>query len=143
MTEEERLADFFTYIRMLSKLLFRLKSNAVKKLGLKSVHVQCLFYLSYKGNMTFSNLVKLTLEDKASVSKALKILTDKDIVSYHAGYNEEIVLTEEGKKVASEIEKESITALKEARKDIPDEDARIFVSTLKKICMNLREYVED
>lgn len=143
MTEEERLADFFTYIRMLSKLLFRLKSNAVKKLGLKSVHVQCLFYLSYKGNMTFSNLVKLTLEDKASVSKALKILTDKDIVSYHAGYNEEIVLTEEGKKVASEIEKESITALKEARKDIPDEDARIFVSTLKKICMNLKEYVED
>lgn len=143
MKEEERLADFFTYIRMLSKLLFRLKSNAVKKLGLKSVHVQCLFYLSYKGNMTFSNLVKLTLEDKASVSKALKILTDKDIVSYHAGYNEEIVLTEEGKKVASEIEKESITALKEARKDIPDEDARIFVSTLKKICMNLREYVED
>lgn len=143
MKEEERLSDFFTYIRMLSKLLFRLKSNAVKKLGLKSVHVQCLFYLSYKGNMTFSNLVKLTLEDKASVSKALKILTDKDIVSYHAGYNEEIVLTEEGKKVASEIEKESITALKEARKDIPDEDARIFVSTLKKICMNLREYVED
>lgn len=143
MKEEERLADFFTYIRMLSKLLFRLKSNAVKKLGLKSVHVQCLFYLSYKGNMTFSNLVKLTLEDKASVSKALKILTDKGIVSYHAGYNEEIVLTEEGKKVASEIEKESITALKEARKDIPDEDARIFVSTLKKICMNLKEYVED
>ena len=82
MNEEKRLDDFFTYIRLASKCVFKLKSKAVKNKDLKTIHVEILFYLSYKGPLSATEIVKLTLEDKAAVSKALKVLKEREYINY-------------------------------------------------------------
>ena len=57
MNEEKRLDDFFTYIRLASKCVFKLKSKAVKNKDLKTIHVEILFYLSYKGPLSATEIV--------------------------------------------------------------------------------------
>ncbi len=140
MKENERLDDFFTYTRLISKMISKLRNSAVRDEGLKTIHVECLFYLFYKGQLSSSQLVRYTLEDKAAISKAIWTLKDKDYVSYRTGYNEKISLTEKGEKLASEIERKSTEILSVARSGISDEDASTFMSVLKGIYHNLSEY---
>ena len=113
MRENERLDEFFTYTRMISRMVTRLRLDAVKEENLKTIHVECLFYLIYKGPLSSAQLVRYTLEDKAAISKALKTLKEKGFVSYKTGYNEKISLLEKGKTLAEQIEERSIQILKE------------------------------
>lgn len=145
MNEEKRLDDFFTYIRLASKCVFKLKSKAVKKKDLKTIHVEILFYLSYKGPLSATEIVKLTLEDKAAVSKALKVLKEREYINYDNKnkYKEKISLTVSGQILARDIQEEATAALFKARRGISDEDAAVFASTLKKICDNLQAYANE
>ncbi len=143
MNETLRLDDFLTYTHLLSKLVFRIKNKTIKNSGLKNIHVIILFYLTYKGPMTFKELVKYTLEDKAAISKALKTLKEKEIILYtQNSYNEKITLTDKGEAIGKEIISQSHEVLLEARKEINDEDALIFMRTMKTIIKNLEEYTE-
>ncbi len=143
MNETLRLDDFLTYTHLLSKLVFRIKNKTIKNSGLKNIHVIILFYLTYKGPMTFKELVKSTLEDKAAISKALKTLKEKEIILYSQNsYNEKITLTDKGETIGKEIISQSHEVLLEARKEINDEDALIFMRTMKTIIKNLEEYTE-
>ncbi len=141
--ETLRLDDFLTYTHLLSKLVFRIKSKTIKDSGLKNIHVISLFYLTYKGPLTFKELVKCTLEDKAAISKALKTLKEKEIILYtQSSYNENILLTEKGEAIGKEIISQSHEVLLEARKGINDEDALIFMKTMKSIIENLEDYID-
>lgn len=142
MNEEKRVEDFLSCFREINKLLFKIKSEAVCEFGLKSIHVMCLFYLSTKGAMSSSSLVKLTLEDKAAISKAIKLLKEKGFVDFKKGYNEKISLTEAGEEISEEVKKECYEVLKEARKDISDDEASTFTKVLNRIFENLKEYSE-
>lgn len=139
MRENERLDEFFTYTRMISRMVTRLRLDAVKEENLKTIHVECLFYLIYKGPLSSAQLVRYTLEDKAAISKALKTLKEKGFVSYKTGYNEKISLLEKGKMLAEQIEEKSFQILKEARDGISDEEAKVFLSVLERICLNLAD----
>jgi DNA-binding MarR family transcriptional regulator len=139
MKENERLDEFFTYLRLLSRKITKLRTNAVKDVHLKTIHVECLFYLIYKGSLSSSQLVRYTLEDKAAISKAIKDLKEQNYVSYGNKYNEKISLTEKGTILAKRIEEKSAEILLTARRDISDEDAGILLSVLKKIYCNLEE----
>lgn len=142
--ESLRLDDFLTYTHLLSKMVFLIKSKTIKDSGLKNIHVIILFYLTYKGPMTFKELVKCTLEDKSAISKAIKTLKEKEIILYNQNsYNEKITLTEKGEEIGKEILSQSHKVLLEARKGINDEDALIFMKTMKSIIENLEEYAEE
>lgn len=141
-SETLRLDDFLTYSHLLSKLVFQIKSQAIKESGLKNIHVMCLFYLKYKGSLTFKEIVKYTLEDKAAISKALKILKEKELIIYNNNYNEKIELTEKGESLGNEILSQSHLILNQARKGISDVNAHIFMDSMKKIVKNLEDYIE-
>lgn len=140
--ENIRLDDFLTYSHLLSKLVFHIKSQTIKESDLKNIHVMCLFYLEYKGPLTFKEIVKYTLEDKAAISKALKTLKYKKLIAYNNNYNEKIELTEEGDSLGKKILFQSHSALNQARKGISDEQAQIFIDSMKKIIKNLEDFVE-
>ena len=142
MNEEKRVEEFLSCFREINKLLFKIKSEAVSQFGLKSIHVMCLFYLSTKGPMSSSALVRLTLEDKAAISKAMVLLKEKGFVEFKKGYNEKIFLTDRGKEISEEVKKECYEVLKVARKDISDQDAFIFTKSLNLILKNLKDYSE-
>lgn len=142
MNEDNRLENFLLEIRQISKLVFIVKNNAMKEKGLKQIHTMILFFLSLKGPLTNAELVKLSKEDKAAISKACHLLKNLNLITFNNGYKEKISLTEEGSKLAEEIRHDGHLALTEARKEISDEDAKIFVDTLHKIRMNLEEYLK-
>ncbi len=145
MDINQRVDYILTYIKTLSRFLYQLKEGVIKKRGLKTIHVECLFYLKYKGPLSTTELVSYTLEDKAAVSKALKILEEKEFIAYDDSgkYKRKISLTVSGDLLAMDIQKEIYPALEKAREGIPSEDAKCFMMTMMKICENLNEYLND
>lgn len=142
MDEEKRLENFLTDIRALNRLLFIIKTRGIAESGLKQIHVMCLFYLIEKGPLSSSELVKYTLEDKAAISKAVKLLKEKAMIEYESGYCQKIHLTEKGKIASEEIIKEAMNVFKIATKDFDEEDSKIFATVLSKIHTNLLNYVK-
>lgn len=145
MNEDQRVDDILTYVKMLPRFVYKLKDGVIKKKGLKTIHVECLFYLKYKGPLSATELVSYTLEDKAAISKALKILREKEYIVYDnkSKYKEKIKLTTAGELLAREIQKEIAPALRKAREGITDEEAQIFMRTMIKICLNLNDYLKS
>ena len=114
----------------------------MQEFDLKSVHVMCVYYLNEsRGGLTASELMRLTLEDKAAISRALKTLSDKGYISYNANtYNAEITLTEEGVKIAEAINGKAARAVAAGSADFSEEERLFFYQSLKKIADNLENY---
>lgn len=138
----ENRFEKFTYLTFkITKLIQKIKNVDVEELGLKAVHVMCIYYLSKNSEgLTSKSLVDLTLEDKAAISRALSLLKKKNLIDYKGGYNELITLTSEGDKVAKYIENKSEEALNESSLDISEEDRNVLYKTLDKIERNIEDY---
>ncbi len=61
---EDLFAKFTISILKLNKIVQKIKTYEMKKFGLSSVHVMCLYALNYRREgLTSSELVNTTLED--------------------------------------------------------------------------------
>lgn len=139
----EKIFETFTVtILKINKLVNKIKLYEMQEFDLKSVHVMCVYYLNEsRGGLTASELMRLTLEDKAAISRALKTLSDKGYISYNANtYNAEITLTEEGVKIAEAINGKAARAVAAGRADFSEEERLFFYQSLKKIADNLEKY---
>lgn len=141
----ENRFEKFTYLTFkITKLIQRIKNIEVHDLGLKAVHVMCIYNLNMsKDGLTSKELVDLTLEDKAAISRALSLLKKKNLIDYKGGYNEPIILTTEGKKVAEYIKIKSEDALVKSSSDVTDEEREAMYSTLSKIERNIEDYYNE
>lgn len=137
----ERFINFIFRIMKLNKLINRIKITEMKEFGLKAIHVMCIYDLYVYGAMTASELIRLTLEDKAAVSRALKTLAKKGLVSYNPdGYNSPISLTEIGASVAAVIEEKASRAVDAAGGTLTDEQRATFYECLETVSKRLEEY---
>lgn len=139
----EKIFETFTVtILKINKLVNKIKLFEMQEFDLKSVHVMCVYYLNEsRGGLTASELMRLTLEDKAAISRALKTLSDKGYISYNANtYNAEITLTEEGVKIAEAINGKAARAVAAGSADFSEEERLFFYQSLKKIADNLENY---
>ena len=139
----EKIFEHFTItILKLNKLVQKIKNFEMHEYGLKTIHVMCVYYLgSHPEGLTASELTKLTLEDKAAISRALKVLKEKSYVSYDPNkYNADILLTNEGKKLASIIGKKAEAAVSAGSYDFTDEQRNSFYVELGTIADNLENY---
>lgn len=136
-----RFENFTFCIMKLNKLVNRIKISGIKKFGLKGIHVLCIYNLYVHGALTARELIKLTLEDKAAISRALKMLAEKEIVVYDSdGYNSPVELTELGVSVAITIEAEAEKAVNAAGGTLTDEQRNNFYRCLEIISTHLEEY---
>lgn len=139
---ENRFENFTFRILQVSKLIQRIKNYEMKEFGLKAVHVMCIFYLH--GNpqgLTNTELVKMTLEDKAAISRALCLLKEKGLIRGEEKRHKGLVsLTEEGERVACSIGHAAKKAVEAGGDGLTDENREIFYSSLNKIAENLEEY---
>ena len=139
----EKIFENFTItILRLNKLVQKIKNHEMQEYGLKTIHVMCVYYLDIRPDgLTASELTKLTLEDKAAISRALKVLREKGYVNYDPKkYNADICLTQEGKKLASFICKKADLAVSAGSYDFNEEQRNSFYSELKTIADNLDNY---
>lgn len=141
---EDRFKTFTGLILETSKMIQRIKNYEMNDYGLKAVHVMCLYYLNiHKDGLTHKELVILTYEDKAAVSRALALLKDKGLIDYDVKkYNSKILLEDKGKMVAAAIMEKAQMAVSACGEGISDSDRIVFYRTLSRITKNLEEYCQ-
>lgn len=136
---------FTISILKLNKLVQRIKVYEMKKFGLKSVHSMCLYYLNaHPDGLTASELVRLTLEDKAAISRALATMRSQDYVEYDAAsHNAPVRLTQKGRELAEYIVGRAAAAVKAGSADFSDEEREFFYKSLVTISDNLENYLHE
>ena len=139
----EKIFENFTITVMkLNKLVNKIKAHEMKEYGLKAIHVMCVYYLNENPQgLKAAELVKLTIEDKAAVSRGLALLRSKGFVTYDPDkYNAVIRLTDEGKKVADFITDKSEKAVNAGSAVLSEEERIQFYKSLHAIADNLKNY---
>lgn len=140
----ERFENFTFGIIKLYKLVQKIKLNEMREYDLKAVHVMCIYNLYTHGKMTASELSKQTLEDKAAISRALKLLSGKKYVTYNPdSYNSPIELTELGATVAEAIVEKAQRAVDAAGGTFTDEQRTTFYQCLETISEKLEDYCKN
>ena len=139
---ENIFENFTITILKLNKLVQKIKNYEMQEYGLKTIHVMCVYYLNnHAEGVTASELTKLTLEDKAAISRALKTLQEKGLISYDPNrYNATIRLTDKGKKFAAVIGEKADRAVSAGSYDFTDEQRVCFYKELGAIADNLEAY---
>lgn len=142
----EKIFENFTIsVLKLYRLVQRIKHYEMREYDLKGIHVMCVYYLNERREgLTASELMRLTFEDKAAISRALKELAEKGYVEYDAKkYNANILLTEKGTKVAEYVLLKAEKAVKAGSADFSEEEREFFYRSLASIAENLRKYYEE
>lgn len=142
---EQLFEDFTTAILSLNKLVQKIKTLEIGRYGLKSVHVMCLYHLNKNPQgLTAKELVDLTLEDKAAISRALKIMHDDGYVVYSENVrNSTITLTDDGKKIAADICNRAVKAVTASSVDFTADERAFFYKSLGVIVDNLKNYYKE
>ncbi len=141
---EKIFENFTVTVMRLNKLVNKIKAHEMREYGLKAIHVLCVYYLNENPQgLRAAELVKLTLEDKAAVSRGLALLRDKGYVSYDPDrYNAVIKLTDDGKKVADFITSKSEKAVNAGSAVLSEEERLQFYKSLHCIADNLQTYYD-
>lgn len=139
---EKVFENFAVVIMKLNKLIQRIKQFEMREYGLKAIHVMCVYYLDENpAGLTSGELVKLTLEDKAAVSRAVAALQEKGYVRCAQKiHNAKLTLTDEGKKLAFAISERSNKAVEAGSADMSEEQRRLFYGYLNETADKLAEY---
>lgn len=139
---DNRFENFTISILKLNKLIHKIKLHEMTEYGLKAIHVMCLYYLDKQQSaLTSSELARLTLEDKAAISRAVALLSEKGYITYVSnGYNSPIALTEEGRAVARAIDEKADNAVKAGSERLTDEQSAEMRLYLTHVADNLEKY---
>lgn len=142
---EKVFENFTITVLKLNKLVQKIKNHEMREYGLKTIHVMCVYYLNNRSDgLTASELCKLTLEDKGAISRALKTLQEKGLVSYDQNkYNSVIRLTGAGKEFAEEVCKKASKAVDAVSYDFTEEERISFYKALGTIADNLDTYYNN
>lgn len=141
---ENRFENFTITILKLNKLVQKIKLIEMKEHGLKAIHVMCIYYLNEnKSGITASELSRLTLEDKAAISRALARLKELGLINHFKAYNQPIVLTEKGEETARYILVKASKAVEAAGRGLTEEERENFYRSLISISQRLEDYYID
>ncbi len=143
---EERFRTFTVLITKLYRSIRKIKSEETEEYGLNSQHVSCLYYLYKEKTLTLTELVDISLEDKAIVSKATSYLEKSGLIicdsTQKKRYNSYFELTEKGKNVAKSIATKIDNVLDYVSNEVSDEDRKILYKSLTSISNKLDEFCE-
>lgn len=145
MHMEKIFENFTISVLKLYRLIQRIKHYEMREYDLKGIHVMCIYYLNEnRRGLTASELMRLTFEDKAAISRALGQLREKGYVEYDAKkYNANIVLTEKGAEVADYISVKAGKAVNAGSARFSEEERVFFYRSLGAITENLKNYYEN
>ena len=144
--EQDRLDDFMTLVVGASRSVTKLKSKYMAKFGLGSTHTMCIrkLYASEKG-LTRTQLSDRCELDKAQVSRIINELAEKGYATEgpeKSNYKRRVVLTDEGKQIAEQINGTVLDINRYVSEKIPSEDIEVFYRVFSSICENLKQAEE-
>lgn len=143
-----RFERFSYAISEISRLWHRIAGEEMGKYGLKgaySVYFTTLY--RHPNGLTAAQLVDLCSRDKADVSRAMSLLEGKGLVCRvdpeGKAYRAMLILTEEGRQIASQINTRAEAAVELASFGLPEEKREIFYEALELITANLQKISRD
>ena len=142
---ESRYYHFTTLILGIRKLINKIKDSEMAELGLKGVHLTCMFYISEiqkeKSEVTATDICKYSGEDKAAVSRILGELEKSGMIVVEQTdkkkYKSKLVLTSAGKSVEKNISKKIEEYENIASKDLTESERKSLYTSLESILKNL------
>ncbi len=143
----ERFTQFTLLITRISRSIRRIKTEEMKKWGLKSHHLSCLYYLYCSDSLTATELCDICGEDKAALSRAVESLEGDGYIECNTKaqkrYRSPLVLTEKGKEAGKRIYDKVDQVYRDAAAGISEADRVILYSCLDKICATLEKMEEE
>jgi DNA-binding MarR family transcriptional regulator len=138
---QERFEQFTVLIAKTSRLIRKIKTEEVAELGLKGMHVSCLYYLYKAKKLTAKELCEFCDEDKGAISRSLDYL-EKNGYVYCADtakkrYKSPIELTEKGLETSMRLSEKIDRALSLGGEGLTEEKRQIFYESLALVCENL------
>ena len=142
----EKFETFTVLIARISHAIRKIKMGEMAEFTLKSSHVTCLYYLYLKGPLTAKELVAVSTEDKAALSRSVEYLEKSGLIKPSLGdkkrYKTPLELTEKGREVAEKIAMRADGIVETAGKDMTEEERVVFYRCLTGICENLQSLAE-
>ncbi|MDO4538071.1 MAG: MarR family transcriptional regulator [Coriobacteriales bacterium] len=133
---------FVTAIAAANKEITRIKTNEMRRFGLKAADVMLLYHLEQAPEgIPAAELARRIGVDRAVVSRSLAGLAREGFVIAEQGasrYNAPVRLTETGQMVSAELNEIIEKAVSHAVEGISAEDRDIMMATLKRIVANLQ-----
>lgn len=150
---KERFETFTVLISKIYRNIRKLKNQEMAEYGLRGAHISCLYYLYSEGALTPTELCERCEEDKATISRALEYLEERDYIAYpqQTGkrYKCPLHLTEQGKTVGKEICDRVGSILDEVSAVVTEEERLSFYRSLSLIsgcldkCVNGSTKIEE
>ncbi len=140
---EERFKLFTLLITDLFKGIKRLRTEEMSKIGLKSIHLSCLYYIYREGPISSKELCEVCREDKGNISRSLKALLERGYVKELDAVRGKYVLTESGTSITELLESKINSVLKMAGEGLNDEQREIMYSGLTIISNNLAKICDN
>lgn len=139
---EERFQLFTVLISALNRSIRRIKTEEMADFGLKGGHVSCLYYLHKEGKLTAKQLCDICEEDKANISRAIKDMEERGLISCKERrtkrYQSPLELTEKGKEMALELDKKITKVLQVSSEGMSKEERDTMYRCLAIIDKNLQ-----
>ena len=140
----DRFERFSIAISEISRYWHKLAAGELAKYDLKGPHATYLTAMyKYPQGITVPQLCEVCGKDKSDASRMISILEQKRLVKKQVVdgslYRGKLQLTDEGKFAAKQVSKRASRAVKEAGKDLTEQEREIFYKALDSITANLRE----
>ena len=143
-----RFARFSLSIAEIDRCWHKLAAEEMAKYGLNSPHAVYLTTLyQYSDGITAAKLGELCCKNKADVSRMISILEQKGLVRRDTAggnrYRARLLLTEEGKQAAEQVQGRAALAVELAGSGMTDGEREVFYRCLERITTNLRTLSKD
>lgn len=144
---QDRFDRFSQAIFEIWRSWHKIAGGELEKHGLKGAYVAYLKAMQRHPNgITAVELGRACYKDKADVSRALSTLEGRGLVRRESGsgvYRARLFLTEEGERIASEINGRAALAVELGGSGLSDEQREMMYEALERISANLRALGES
>ena len=133
-----RYTQFTAAVANLYKAVQKIERDEMNRHGLKGPHVPCLVTLcGHPEGMTATELADACDKDKAAISRALTELEQAQLIARDGGYRGGIYLTEQGLRIAMDLQERVRLAVELAGRGLTDPERGVFYQCLAQIEANL------
>ncbi len=141
----ERFERFSYAIFEINRCWHKLAAEEMERYGLRGPHAVYLLALDRsESGVTATQLCDLCGRDKADVSRALRILEEKALITrVGSSYRAKLTLTDTGRQAACQVAQRAAVAVEQAGRGFTEDQRKIFYQVLDTITANLRELSRD
>lgn len=135
-----RFSQFTAYISEIYWMIQKIERAEMEALGLKGPQAECLVAMSRRTEgITAAELSTLCEKDKSAISRIVSDLVSRGLVHREgSAYRALLHLTEEGRKIAEQVNRKVALAVSRAGKGLTEADRTALYKSLERISGNIK-----